>query len=140
MWNTAFSKCLAHKNGTGKDYLKSTFINAAIQCTEQSAVMAREIFSSELNQIMLLHMGMATSLFIEPLIESLLLLGYQFVSLEEALSDNIYQEDFYTTERNGLNFLQQAAMAHEVHLAQYPEGLKKQVMRYAYNLPSTITL
>ncbi len=140
MWNTAFSKCLAHKNGTGKEYLQNTFITAAAEAADQSILTARKIFSCDVKQIMLLHMGMATSLFIEPLIEHLMSLGYEFITLEEALSDELYQEDFYIPERNGLNFLQQAAQAYHTSMPPYSETLKKQVLRYAYNLPSTISL
>ena len=89
---------------------------------------------------MLLHIGMATSLFIEPLIEALLSFGVQFISLEEALSDEIYQQDFYRPEFNGLNFFQQAAQTHKMPMDSYPDGYKKHVLRYSYNLPSTITI
>jgi peptidoglycan/xylan/chitin deacetylase (PgdA/CDA1 family) len=99
MWNTAFSKCLTHRNGAGKEYLKNTFIDSVIRCTEQSVLMSKKIFSFEIKQIMLLHMGMATSLFIESLIENLLSLGVQFITLEEAVSDEIYQQDFYNPDR-----------------------------------------
>lgn len=140
MWNTALSKCLTHQHSLGEKYLKNTFIDSAIQCVNQSQLIAKEIFSYDIKHIMLLHMGMATSLFIESLIEKLLSLNYQFITLEEALSDEIYQHNFYHPEQNGLNFLQQAAVAYEFDIRHYPDVPKKQVLRYAYNLPSTITL
>ncbi len=140
MWNTALSKCLTHKEGAGVEYLKNTFITAAIKAIEQSASLSKKLFSYEIKHIMLLHMGVATSFFIESLILKLMEMEVQFISLEEALSDDAYMHDFYTPERNGLNFLQQAASAHEITAISFTETLKKQVLRYAYNLPSTISL
>lgn len=140
MWNTALSKCFMHKQGAGVEYLKDTFIKAAIKATEESFLLSEKLFSYKINQIMLLHMGIATSLFLEFLIPSLLQMGVQFISLEEALSDPIYAQDFYAPSRNGLNFIQQAAASQEISVKPYSERVKKQVLRYAYNLPSTISL
>jgi peptidoglycan/xylan/chitin deacetylase (PgdA/CDA1 family) len=140
MWNTALSKCLTHKEGAGVEYLRNTFITAAIQSVEQSASISKRLFSYEINQIMLLHMGVSTSFFLEALISRLLDLGVEFIPIEEALSDPIYKQDFYSPERNGLNFLQQAAAVHEISVRPYAETVRKQVLRYAYNLPSTISI
>jgi peptidoglycan/xylan/chitin deacetylase (PgdA/CDA1 family) len=140
MWNTALSKCLTHQQGNGTEYLKNTFITAVQKAVEQSVSLSQRLFSYDIKHIMLLHMGIATSFFIEPLIANLRRKGVVFISIEEALSERIYQQDFYQPERNGLNFLQQAATAYQVPLTTHTDMFKKHVLRYAYNLPSTISL
>ena len=140
MWNTALSKCLTHGNAEGVNHLKDQYLFSAINCIKQASEIAEKLFHRDIHHIILLHLGLATSIFIEPLIQALLSTGHQFITLEEALDDPVYMNDFYMPERNGLNFLQQAAVAHEFDISSYPDVPRKNVLRYAYNLPSTIIL
>ena len=70
--------------------LMNEYVNHVIDEVERQEAMAKELLGRPVRQIMLLHFNRLNAVYLEDIILALKDLGYEFVSLDRALADDVY--------------------------------------------------
>ncbi|MBA3285611.1 MAG: hypothetical protein H0U27_11215 [Nitrosopumilus sp.] len=87
---------------------------------------------------MLIHFGLATSLFFDDVIYAYKKMGWNFIELNTALEDPVYQNEVPVVLDPGLNFLESALAAKKINIPFDFSNYKKKVERFSYSMPSLI--
>lgn len=82
------------KEPDSSDYfaLMNEYLNHVLDEVDRAERLARELVNRPVNQILLLRMNRLNAIYLDELLYALEDMGYEFISLDEALSDNIYLE------------------------------------------------
>ncbi len=91
------------------EFLKKLYLDHVTQSLEYSEEQALKVFGKPITQILQLHTGIATAIFLPDLISLLKERGYGFVSLPEALADPAYQTEEDYVGPLGLTFIDRVA-------------------------------
>ncbi|MGC1854678.1 MAG: polysaccharide deacetylase family protein [Candidatus Aquirickettsiella sp.] len=85
--------CLKNNDKRALKKLQEEYVNTSVYRFQASRKIARDFFSRDIKYILLTHSGIATALFLPAVIEKYIALGCKFVSVEEALDDEVYDID-----------------------------------------------
>lgn len=107
LWNSAARRCLAERATDRLAALESLYLDTAIERLRLWDHVAREGIGRRIRYVLLLHAGIATALWLGPLLRRLSEEGVQFITLEDALSDRVYEVDPNVVSEKGPNFLKQ---------------------------------
>jgi hypothetical protein len=82
------------KEPDSNDYfaLMNEYLNHVLDEVERAERLAHELVNRPVNQILLLRMNRLNAIYLDELLYALEDMGYEFISLDEALSDNVYFE------------------------------------------------
>ena len=86
--------------------LMNEYVNHVIDELERQEAMARELLGRPVRQIMLLHFNRLNAVYLEDIILALQDLGYEFVSLDRALADDVYSMPEGYFEGRGVSYLE----------------------------------
>lgn len=89
--------------------LKELFLEHVASALDYSEAQSRKVFGRDVTHILQLRCTLSTAFFLEDLVEMLRKRGYRFVSLEEALSDPIFETEEDYSGPLGLTFIDRVA-------------------------------
>lgn len=109
-WNQPVNQCLLTNNQDSLNLLKLLYVHEAIIHLHAATHASKKIFGRDICHILLLHIGIATAFFLPDLIQALQSEGCQFIELDQALLDEVYQTDPRFPTPDAPNFLIRWAM------------------------------
>ncbi len=89
--------------------LKKKYLSHVLASLDYAEKQSQAVFERNIPHILQLHMGVATSLMLKPLIEALKSRGYSFINLVEALDDPAYSTLEEYVGPLGLTFIDRVA-------------------------------
>ena len=89
--------------------LKSVYLDHIGQALDYAESQSRKVFKRNIKHILWLHCGVATAHFLEDLIKMLERRGYGFITLQEALSDEVFQAKEEYVGPEALSFIDRVA-------------------------------
>jgi peptidoglycan-N-acetylglucosamine deacetylase len=120
-WNSAYSRCTAQHNQKAIAQLKVDVLDAADRALKNARAVARLLFDRDVPHILLIHINAFESLMLEAILKHLRAQGVEFITLDEALQDPVYQIDPNPPYNMGLTFLGKVASARNVDISPLAE-------------------
>ncbi len=93
LWNSAYAKCSAKNDAKSIEWLRSSYLSTASDFLDLGRAQAKLIYGHEINYVLLMHLGAFSSTILPDALDLLKKKGFKLVTLEEAESDPVYQED-----------------------------------------------
>jgi len=93
LWNTAYARCVAKHDEKSIAWLRSSYLNTASEFLDLGREQAQVIYGHEINYVLLMHLGAFSSTILPDALDLLKKKGFKLVTLEEAESDAVYEED-----------------------------------------------
>jgi peptidoglycan-N-acetylglucosamine deacetylase len=93
LWNSAYARCVAKNDTQSIAWLRSSYLQTASDYLDLGRNLAKLVYGHEINHVLLLHLGAFSSTILPDALDLLEKKGFQFVTLEEAESDPIYEGD-----------------------------------------------
>lgn len=116
-WNEPYVRCLTKRDPEAVNRLKKSYLDSAVEGLRVAERLSELLFQRGIRQILLLHMGAFTAVMLEELLATYEAQGIRFVSLHEALQDEIYGINPNVVHENPHTFLNQMRIAKGL---QYP--------------------
>jgi peptidoglycan/xylan/chitin deacetylase (PgdA/CDA1 family) len=110
-WTDAYARCRTQNDQKSIEWLLGHVDDAAHRYLSRSVEMARRLFNRDVNQILLVHIGAFDALTLDGILRDWRSKGVEFIPLEEALADPIYQINPDIAYKGGMTFLMQMARA-----------------------------
>ena len=122
-WTDAYTRCLAQHDDQSMAWLKSHIVESADRHLRSSNAISELLFKRRIPHILLMHDGSFDVLTLDAILKQWSKEGVEFISLEEALADPVYQinPDFAYTD--GLSFLEQIANARHIDVAALEDSI-----------------
>jgi len=92
-YNEPYARCLAQKDVPEIEQLKKSYIEGAVESLELGRKVSSELYQRDVKYIMLLHVGGFQTVMLPSLLELLKQKGFRLITLPDAASDPIYQQD-----------------------------------------------
>jgi peptidoglycan-N-acetylglucosamine deacetylase len=93
LWNAAHARCVEKQDSQAIRWLRESYLEAARAWMRFQRDNARTVFGRDIHHVLLLHLGSFSSHILPDLFALLKTEGYDIVTLEEAQSDAIYDQD-----------------------------------------------
>lgn len=104
----------------GLAFLRKTYVEAALDQLRRHAALARQLFGRDVAHVWLVHGTPMAADRMEAILDAFSAAGVEFVSLEEAMSDPIYQQGPPVITPRFRNLLQKHAEARGVAMPEVP--------------------
>ncbi len=101
LWNSAHSRCVAKGDAESVRWLRESYLSTAKEVMRFQRENARTVFGRDIRHVLLLHLGSFSAHILPDLFALLKAEGYEIVTLEEAQSDPVYDEDPDIGEAHG---------------------------------------
>ena len=108
-WNPPYTRCLAKKDQRAIAALRNNYIQDARMLLFWSLETARELYHRPIPHVLLLHVGVFTAQMLDALLSMYERNGVRFITLEQAMSDRVYDAD---SGMQGGKLLDQMVAAH----------------------------
>lgn len=112
--NSEWEFARAYDKANGNEARRQNIIKAYLaymnEMTEFFETYSQELFGREPKQILLIHANALNARCLNQLLDVYKKRGYEFVSLEQALKDKVYQEPDTYTGRRGISWIQRWAI------------------------------
>lgn len=97
LYNLTLEKLGKIPDSAEYDALLNEYVNHVLDELERSQVLALELVNRPVKQILLLRLNRLNAIYLDEMLTALEKLGYTYVTLDEALSDKVYQlpEGYY---------------------------------------------
>lgn len=116
-WTDAYARCLSQHDDNSIKWLKEHVVDSANRHLHASSAMARRLFGRDIDQILLVHVGAFDAVMLNTILEGWRREGVQFVTLDEALTDLVYQINPNFVSKGGRTFLDQIAESRHLDLS-----------------------
>jgi peptidoglycan/xylan/chitin deacetylase (PgdA/CDA1 family) len=113
-WNDAYIRCLSQHDQESIAWLKVHVVEEAERTVRASNTLARLLFGRDIAQILLLHVGAFDAMMLDTILKNFRAMGVTFITLDEALTDPVYQIDPDYLYEGGRGFLEQIIEARNV--------------------------
>lgn len=110
-WNLAYVRCALKHDETSIKWLKKSFIEQALNGVQISHLFSKMLFHRDVKNVLLLHFGPFEAMMMDDLLSAYEKQGIRFISLPEALSDEVYNINPNVAYKLGLAFLPQIRIA-----------------------------
>jgi peptidoglycan/xylan/chitin deacetylase (PgdA/CDA1 family) len=90
-WNTTFTNCVLSNDQPGLTLLKDNLVKHAVEMLRIASGYSHLLFGREIKHILLLHETLFNAYILDDVITAFKNAGVKFISLPEALTDEIYQ-------------------------------------------------
>jgi peptidoglycan-N-acetylglucosamine deacetylase len=110
-WNDAYTRCVMNHDHESIAWLKANIMQEAGRSLESSHALAKLLFGRDIAHILLIHVGAFDALMLDPILTNFRARGVNFVTLDEALTDPVYQIDPKYVFEGGRGFLEQIVEA-----------------------------
>jgi len=128
-WIAAYARCAARRDEASMAWLKDHVVDGASRRLRESRRIARRLFDRDIAHVLVVHPGVFTALTLDAVLESWRAQGVEFVSLEQALSDPVYEinpnfpdECAACPGDHGRTFLEQIAKARGFDTAPFRDA------------------
>ncbi len=92
VWAAKYQACHEQNNSEAMALLKNQFIDYTLEVIKSRQEASQMLLQREMKHILLLHANEFTGEVLEPLLATLSQSGVKFISLDEAMSDPLYQQ------------------------------------------------
>ncbi|MCF6217189.1 MAG: polysaccharide deacetylase family protein [Gammaproteobacteria bacterium] len=92
VWAEKYEVCRQKNDTAAMNSLKSAFISYTLEVLKSRQEASQMLLQREIKHILLLHFSEFTADVLEPLLAALSQTGVKFISLDEAMSDPLYQQ------------------------------------------------
>lgn len=127
LWNTPICKCIANHDQDRFEKLKQLYIRTAIQKIKSAYDISLQLFGRNIKHILLIHAGIATSLFLQDVLRAYREMGWKFIELKSALDDNVYKLKLDILSEKGPNFLHQVAQTKNIDISHFPSVPRQEI-------------
>jgi peptidoglycan-N-acetylglucosamine deacetylase len=114
-WNDAYTRCVMQHDQTSITWLKTHMVKDAERSLRVSSAQAKLLFGHDIAHILLLHDGAFEAVMLDTVLKNLHADGVTFITLDEALTDPVYQIDPRYLYEGGRGFLEQLVEARAVN-------------------------
>jgi peptidoglycan/xylan/chitin deacetylase (PgdA/CDA1 family) len=125
LWNEPYARCRAKGDDKAVAMLETTYLAAADESITYYRGLSRTLFDRDIPYVLLMHIGAFDAEMLPRLLQLYRSRGFQFVTLEEAESDEFYREDTDLSLPPGPDSLEQAMSARHLpvppHAAPVPQ-------------------
>jgi len=122
LWNFAYARCVAKHDVKSIAWLRSSYLSTASEFLDLGREQVKLIYGHEINYVLLMHLGAFSSTILPDALDLLKKKGFKLVTLEEAESDAVYEEDPDVGMRDAGTLLDQWM---QVKGIQYPPHAEK---------------
>jgi peptidoglycan-N-acetylglucosamine deacetylase len=116
-WNQPYTRCKDKGDGAAIAWLEKTFLQNASDVLDRSQALSKYLFKREIRHVLLLHIGGFDAHMLDRLLALYVQKGVEFISLKEALQEDIYAFDPGVTGPWGAEFPYQVLKARKLTLA-----------------------
>jgi len=113
-WNDAYTRCVMQHDQESIAWLKAHIVKDAEHSVRASNALAKLLFGRDIAHILLLHVGVFDAVMLDTILKDFRADGATFITLDEALTDPIYQIDPRYLYEGGRGFLEQLVEARHV--------------------------
>jgi peptidoglycan/xylan/chitin deacetylase (PgdA/CDA1 family) len=113
-WNDAYVRCVMQHDQDSIAWLKAHVVEEAERQVRMSDALARLLFGRDIAHILLLHVGAFDAVMLDTILKGFRARGVTFITLDEALTDPVYQIDPKHLYEGGRGFLEQMIEARDV--------------------------
>lgn len=92
-WNSPYARCVVKSDDKAILMLKETYLTNANDALERADKIAHGLFKRSIPQILLLHIGAFDAVVLDQLLANYKKKGVTFISLAEAVKDDVYKID-----------------------------------------------
>ena len=93
LWNEPYARCEAKGDTKAITLLKKSYLAAADEDTDYRRAISHALFGRDIPYVLLMHVGAFDARMLPRLLDLYRSKGFQFVSLNQAESDDFYNED-----------------------------------------------
>ena len=93
LWNSAHARCVDKRDAQSLEWLRSSYLSEAERWIRVQRDFARQVWGRDIHHVALLHLGSFSSTILPDLFALLEREGFEIVTLEEAQSDPVYDND-----------------------------------------------
>jgi peptidoglycan/xylan/chitin deacetylase (PgdA/CDA1 family) len=113
-WNDAYTRCMTRRDEQSIGWLKGHIVEEAERNVRVSKTLAQLLFGRDIAHILLIHAGAFDAVMLDTILKGFRAKGVTFVTLDEALTDPVYQIDPKHLFDGGRGFLEQIVEARHV--------------------------
>ena len=110
-WNAPYARCRNKNDLKNIEWLQESFLKSALDELILQQTKANLLFKREISHILLYHIGAFDAEVLDALLASYKKRGVEFITLEEAMKDEVYSLDSKYVNKIGVDFLQQIAIS-----------------------------
>jgi peptidoglycan/xylan/chitin deacetylase (PgdA/CDA1 family) len=114
-WTDPYVRCLTAGDEASLAWLRSSFLEAAEAALRWSADAAKQLVGRPIKHVLMLHASAFEAVMLDELLRLYEAADVRFVSLDEALSDPVYQVDTRVTQPRGDALLEQLTSRSPAH-------------------------
>lgn len=113
-WNDPYVRCLEKNDKKSIEWLKKTYIEQANNALIISHSLSMMLFKRDIKNVLLIHVNSFTAEMLDTLLTSYENKHIKFISLNEALKDDVYQINPNIVRDRAYTFLNQVRLAREM--------------------------
>jgi len=121
-WTDAYTRCLAQHDDKSVAWLKDHVIDSADRHLRGANELSQLLFKRRIPHILLVHDGSFDTVTLGAILKHWHAQGVQFVSLDEALADPVYQINPNLAYSDGRNFLEQIAESRGIDASSFDDS------------------
>ena len=119
-WNDPYARCVAKGDTKAIEVLESSYLAAADESIRHYRQLSQTLFGRDIPYVLLMHVGAFDARMLPRLLELYRSRGFQFVTLQQAESDDFYRQDMDLNLPPGPDMLE--GVAAERHIVQTTSG------------------
>ncbi len=113
-WNDPYVRCLNKHDNASIEWLKQTYIEQAMNALTIAHSLSMTLFNRDIKNVLLIHINSFTALMLDDLLTAYEKSGVNFISLPEALNDDVYKINPNIVRDRSYTFLNQVRLARNV--------------------------
>lgn len=113
-WNDPYSRCVQQKNSKTIEYLKNSYLSASVSAISAARDLSAFLFNRDIKYIMLLHIGALDAIMLDQVLTRYEKLGAKFISLPEALTDEVYSINSEIIRDTGYTLLNEIRLSRKL--------------------------
>lgn len=121
-WIDPYIRCLKMNDTQSIPWLKKSFIEQSLNALIIAHELSQRLFHREIKNILLIHIGYFDAVMLDELLTAYEKQGIKFISLQEALTDPIYQINPNIVRDRSYTLLNQIRLARKI---ENPDNVKK---------------
>lgn len=103
-WNNPYARCMTKKDKKSVEWLQKTYLESAETILDRAVQSSDFVFKKPISHILLLHFGAFDAAMLDQLLTAYEKKGVEFISLSEAVRDDVYGIDPGLTFTHGAEF------------------------------------
>jgi len=110
-WNDPYVRCLAKHDEKSIEWLKQSYLEQALNALTISHALSMMLYNRDINNILLIYINAITADMLDELLTAYESRGVNFISLDEAMSDHIYEFNPDIVRDRAYTFLNQVRLS-----------------------------